>query len=118
MVPFPASVQGGSRGLGLLLFRQRNQPCLAALFESVALAANIHCARMMQQAIEDRCRDDRVAEDGTPFAVAFVRGENYAASFIAGADQLKEDRCAEIVQRQISHLVDDKNLRSKVDAQP
>src|SRR5579863_8138399 len=99
MAPFPASIQGGSRRLGLLLFRQRNQPGFAALFEPVTLSTNIHCARMMQQAVEDRCRDDRVAEDGTPFAVAFVGSQNNAASFIAGADQLEEDRCAEIVQR-------------------
>src|SRR5580658_7975472 len=116
MAPFPAFVQGGSRRLGWLLFRQRNQPSLAALFEPVTLAANIHRARMMQQSVEDRCRDDRVAENGTPFAVAFVGSQNDAASFIAGADQLEEDRRAEIVQRQISHLVDDENLRSQVNA--
>ena len=71
----------------------------------------------MQKAIEDRRRDDGVAEDRTPFAVAFIRSENDAAPFVAGADELKEDRRAQIVQRQISHLIDDEDLRSKVNAQ-
>src|SRR5690349_13269614 len=73
---------------------------------------------MMQQTIEDCRGDDRVAEDRTPFAVALVRSENDASSFVTGADQLEENRRAQIVQRQISHLVDDENLRGQVDAQP
>src|SRR5262247_1883294 len=73
---------------------------------------------MMEQAVEDRSRDDRVAEDGAPFAVAFVRRENDASSFVTGADQLEENRCAQIVKWQISHLVNDENLRGQIDAQP
>src|SRR5271166_2849240 len=72
---------------------------------------------MMQQAIQYGRRDDRIAEDRTPFAVALIGSENDAAPFIAGADELKENRRAQIVQRQISHLVDDQDLRRKIDAQ-
>ena len=117
MVPFAATVRGGSQGLWLLLFRQRNQTGFAPFFEPVTLTANVHRGRVMQQTVEDGCCDDRVAEDRTPFAVAFVRSENDAASFVAGADELEENRRAQIVQRQISHLVDDEDLRRKIDAQ-
>lgn len=49
----------------------------------------------MQQPIEDRRRDDRMAEDGAPLAVAFVGSQDDAAPFVARADQLEEDRGAE-----------------------
>src|ERR1700733_13966521 len=106
MVPFAASVRGGSLGISLLLFGQRNQAGFAAFLQPVTLSANVDRGRMMQQAIEDRGGDDRVAEDRTPLAVAFVGSENDAAPFVAGADELEENRRAQIVQRQISHLVD------------
>src|ERR1700680_3180798 len=73
---------------------------------------------MMQEAIKDRGGDDRVAEDRAPFAVALVGRQNDAASFIASADQLKENRGAKFIERQISHLVDDEDLRRKIDSQP
>ncbi len=69
-VPFAAIVRGDSRGIGLLLFGQRNQARFAALFEPVTLTTNVHCGGMVQQTVEDGRCDDRVAEDRTPFAVA------------------------------------------------
>ena len=72
----------------------------------------------MQQAVEDRGRDDRVAEDRAPFAVALVGRQDDAAPFVTRADQLKEDRRAEIIQWQISHLVDDEHLRCEIDSKP
>src|ERR1700761_2775510 len=114
MVPFAAAVRGGSRGLWLLLFGQRNQTGLATLFQSIALPANVNRGRMMQQAVEDRSGDDRIAEDRTPFAVTLIGSENDAAPFVSSADELEENGRAQIVQRQISHLVDDEDFRSKV----
>src|ERR1700744_2748656 len=104
MVPFAASVRGGSRGIGLLLFGQRNQAGFAAFLQSVTFPANVDRSRTVQQAIEDCGGDDRVAEDRTPLAVAFVGRENDAAPFVAGADELEENRRSQIVQGQIYHL--------------
>src|SRR6185312_14386564 len=101
MVPFAATARGGSGSVGLLLFRQRNQTGFAPFLEPVAFAPNVDCRRMMQQTVKDGRGDDRIAEDRTPFAVALVGSENDAASFVAGADELKEDRGAEFVQREI-----------------
>ena len=89
-----------------MLLRQRNQAGFAALLEPVTLAANVQRGGMMQQPIQDRRRDNRIAEDGTPFAVALVGSQNDAAPFVASADQLKEDRRTDLVQWQISHFID------------
>jgi hypothetical protein len=73
---------------------------------------------VVQQPVEDGGRNDRIAEDRTPLAVALVGSENNAASFVTGADELKEDGRAELVQRQIPHFVDDQNFGGEIDAQP
>src|SRR6185437_8561926 len=104
MVPFAAGARSGSRVGLLLLIRQGNQPGFAAFFEPVAFTTNVHRGRMMQQTVEDRRGDDRIAEDRTPFTVALVGCENDTASFVTGTDELEENRGAEVVQRQISHL--------------
>src|SRR5579863_6968530 len=117
MVPFAATVRGGSRGIGLLLFGQGNQTGFAAFLQPIALSANVDRGRMMQEAVKYGRGDDRVAEYRAPFAIAFVGSENDAASFVAGADELKENRRAQIVQRQIPHFVDDQDLRRKIDPQ-
>jgi hypothetical protein len=72
----------------LLLFRHWDQAGFATLLEPVAFAADIHGSRMMQQPIENGRSDDWIAKDRTPFAVAFVRGQDDAASFVTGTDQL------------------------------
>ena len=54
---------------------------------------------MVQQAIQNRGRDDRVAEDRAPFAVTLVGCQDDAAPFVTCADQLEEDRRAEFIQR-------------------
>src|SRR5947208_16960187 len=116
--PLAATARGGSPGVVRLLFRPRDESGLSPLFEPVAFAADVHRGRMVQQAIEDRGSDDRVAEDRAPFAVALVGSQNDAAPLLTGADQLKEDRRAELVQRQISHFVDDEDVGGKIEPQP
>ena len=46
---------------------------------------------MVQQPVQDRRGDNRIAEDRAPVAIAFVRGQDNAAAFVTRADQLKED---------------------------
>ena len=70
----------------------------------------------MEQAVQDGRRDDLVAEDRAPIAIAFVAGENDAATLIASADQLEEDGRSEIIQRKIAHFVDDQNLGRQIHA--
>ena len=69
--PFAATARGVSPRVVLLLFGQRNQAGFAAFLKPVTLAADVDRSGVVQQAVEDRRRDDRVAEDRSPFAVNF-----------------------------------------------
>ena len=90
-----------AKGVGRrsLLFSGWHQSGLASLFQPIALAADVNRRRVMQQPVQNRCRDDRVPKDRTPVSVALVRSQNDAASFVTRADQLEEDRGSQIVQR-------------------
>src|SRR5690348_8230570 len=103
MVPFAATVRGGSRSRLILLLRfwRRKQPSFAAFFQPVTFAPNVHGGRMMEQSIQNRRRNDGIAENRTPLAIALVGSKYDAAPFIAGADELKENRRAQLIQRQI-----------------
>src|SRR3982751_6272178 len=96
MATFAAIVGSGSNRFWVLRFRRRKQSGFTSLFEPITFSADVHRRGVMQQAIEDRGRDDRVAEDRTPLAIAFVRSQDDAASFITGADELKENRRAQL----------------------
>src|SRR5215469_4353637 len=110
MAPSRSSVRGGSRRIGLLLVGHWNQAGFATLLKPITFAANVDRGRVMQQTVEDGCGDDRITEDRAPLAVAFIRGQNDAASFVTSADQLEEDRRSQIVERQIAHFIDDEDL--------
>lgn len=61
----------------------------------------------LQQAVEQRGGDDRVAEHLTPLGEPTVGGEDHGAAFVASVDQLKEQVAATGDDRQIADLVDD-----------
>lgn len=111
-VPLATTI-GGGRRFWLRRFRRRQQTGLAPRFQPVTFSADVDRRRMMKQAVENGGSDDRVAEDRSPLAIAFVRSEDDTASFIAGADELKEDRRAQFIEGQISHLADDQHLGSQ-----
>ncbi|MCU1329490.1 MAG: hypothetical protein JWN34_4860 [Bryobacterales bacterium] len=81
-----------------------------AFLQPVTFSADVDCCRVMQQPVQNRSGDDRVAQHRSPFSVALVRGEDDAAALVTGTDQLKEDGRGQIVKRQLAHLVDDENL--------
>src|SRR5215831_1047411 len=60
--------------------------------------------------------DNGVSEDRAPISVTLVGRQNDAAALVSCTDELKENRCAQLVQRQVSHLVDDQDARSQVHA--
>src|SRR5580765_6446157 len=84
-VPLATTARGASPRFFLLLFGQWNQAGLASFLEPVTLAADVDRSGMVQQAVEDRGRDDRVTEDRAPFAVALVGSQDDAAPFVARA---------------------------------
>lgn len=110
-----------ARGTGR--FRRLQRPLddgqeagLLALFQSVAVAPDIDRGRVMQETIEDGGRDVRIAEDRAPVPIALVAAQDNAAALVAGADQLEEDHGAQVVQRQVAHLIDHQDLGRQVDA--
>src|SRR3546814_5206946 len=70
----------------------------------------------MEQSIEERGGDDRIAEHLAPFGKAVVGGEDHGAAFIAGVDQLEEQVAAAGDDRQVADLVDDQQGRSAEEA--
>src|SRR3546814_6923715 len=70
----------------------------------------------MEQSIEERGGDDRIAEHLAPFGKAAVGGEDHGAAFIAGVDQLEEQVAAAWDDRQVADLVDDQQGRSAEEA--
>ncbi len=71
----------------------------------------------MEQAVEDGGGDDRVAEHLTPLGEALVRGQDHAATFVAGRDQGEEGGGRRAIVRPDAELVDDQHLGGKVDAE-
>ena len=55
-----------------------------------ALCSRRCAAGAVQQAVEQRGGDDRIAEDLSPFGEAAVRGQDYRAFLVAGVDELEE----------------------------
>src|SRR5262245_57317030 len=66
----------------------RQQSRLASLLQSVTLAPDVERRRVVQQPVQDRRGDDRVAEDRAPLPVALVARQDDAPPLIAGRDQL------------------------------
>ena len=63
MVTFASTVWSGSRWFCVLRFRCRKQTSFTAFLEPITLAPDVHRSRVMQQAIEDRGREQVVAKD-------------------------------------------------------
>src|SRR6266487_596848 len=60
----------------------------------------------MQNAVEDRRRDDAISEDVAPAAERLVAGEDEWSLLVTPADQLEEQVGATLVDGQVSDLVD------------
>ena len=60
----------------------------------------------MSEAVEQRRRHFRIAEDGRPFAEAQVRRDDDAGSLVEFAEQMEEQRSAGGAERQVAKLVE------------
>src|SRR5207244_7471352 len=81
-------------------------------------ALPIYRRRVMQEPVQYRRGDDRVAENRTPVTVALVRGQEDTAALVPPADELEEDRGPQIVQRQVTHFINHQNLGGQIDPHP
>src|SRR5258708_36613045 len=64
---------------------------LEFVLQPVGVAADVDGDRMVQDAIEDRRRDDPVAEDVAPAPEALITGQDHRPPLVAPADELKEE---------------------------
>jgi hypothetical protein len=77
------------------------------LAQAVAGAFDLNDDGVMEQPVEQRGSDDRIAEHLTPLGKAGVGGEDHRALFVAGVDELEEQVAAAVGDRQIAYFVDD-----------
>ena len=77
------------------------------LAEPIARPLDLDDDGVMEESVEQRRGDDRVAEDVAPFGEAAVGGEDHRTLFVAGIDQLEEQVATAGDDRQVADLVDD-----------
>jgi len=65
----------------------------------------------MEGPIQHRCSDHMVTEDLPPLPVGLVRGEDRRGLLIPPGDQTEETLGAFAVEGQISHLIDDQEMK-------
>ena len=65
----------------------------------------------MQDPIQHRSRNHVVAEDLSPLAIGLIRRENRQGLLIPPGDQLKEAMRSFAIEGQISHLIDDQEMK-------
>src|ERR1700730_16791790 len=71
----------------------------------------------MEQAVEDRGGEDVVTEDRAPLRHDLVRGDQQAAAFVPTGDELEKEMRAASFKGQVAKLVDDQQLRLRVEHQ-
>ena len=62
---------------------------------------------MVEQAVEQRGCDDRIAEDVAPLGKSTIGGEDHGAALVACGDELEEQVAAAGHDGQVADLVDD-----------
>jgi hypothetical protein len=77
------------------------------LTQAVAGTLDLDDHGVMQEPIEERGGNHRVAEDLAPLGKAPVGGEDHGAPLVASVDQLEEQAAAIGDDRQVADLVDD-----------
>ena len=71
--------------------RSSEQPGLALVLESEALAVDADDGRVMEDAVEHRCGEHAVAgEGGFPAAEGEIGGQDHRAALVSAGDDLEE----------------------------
>jgi len=78
----------------------------------------LHGYRVVEEAVQDRRRQDLVAEDVAPLTVSLVGREHDGAALVAATHQLEEEVGGGTVEGEVAHLVDDEELGLAEGGQP
>jgi IS5 family transposase len=84
--------------------------------QAVAGSFDLDDHGVVQEAVQERRGDDRIAEDLSPFGEAAVRGEDHGALLVAGVDELEEQVGATGADRQVADLVNDEQRSPRIEA--
>ena len=85
-----------------------NHTGLSLVFEPITFPRYWHDMRMMQQSIQERCRQRRILrERRIPLSEQQVTRHDQTAFFIQRCDHLKEQVRLLSVHRQIAYFIDD-----------
>ena len=77
------------------------------LAQTVARSFDLDYDGMAQQAVEQCCGEDRIAEHPAPFGKAAVRSQDHRALLVTGIHELEEQIAAAGHDRQVADLVHD-----------
>ena len=80
---------------------------ISVFAQPIARSLDLEDDGVMQEAVEQRGGDNRIAEDFSPFRKAAVGGEDHRAFLVASVDELEEQVAAAQDHRQVADLVDD-----------
>ncbi len=76
------------------------------LAQAAAVAADADDVAVVQEAVDEGCGHDLVAERGAPFLAALVGSERRGRSFVPRVDELKEEHGAVLADGEVADLVD------------
>ena len=65
---------------------------------------------MVDESVDERRGDHRIAEDLAPLLEGAVRGDDDRASFVAAGDEREEEVGGLALEREVADLVDDQEL--------
>ena len=88
-------------------------PAEGVSLQSVAVPFDVHHLAMVQQAVEDGRRDDRIAEEFLPVAEALVGRDDGRASLVAVRHELEEEVRLLAGYREVAHFVHDHQVRAE-----
>jgi hypothetical protein len=85
---------------------------IGMLPEAVACAFDLDDDGVVEQPVQQRRGDDRIAEHLAPFGEAAVGCQDHGTLLAAGVDELEEAVAVARRDRQIADLVDDEQVRA------
>ena len=76
------------------------------LAHPVAISPDVHQMTVMQHAIDEGRRHDLISEHLAPLLEALVRGQHGGGGFVAAVHELEEQDSTDVVDGQVSDLID------------
>jgi len=83
-----------------------------SVFHPITCSPDVHHRTMVEDPIEESCRDDLILEDLSPVSERLIRGKDGRSTLISARNQLEEAVCSWCIKWQVTDLVDDQESGS------